>query len=314
MSADMRTRLSHVELPNPILTAAGCGGSGRELSVFYDVSRLGALTTPSITLAPRAGRPTPRTAETPSGVLNAVGAQGPGVDAFLTSDLPWLLQQGARAVVSIAGGSVAEFVELAKRLTEQPGVSVLEVNLSWPSMEDRGRPFAADASASAEVITAVRAAARFDVPVFAKLAPDVPDVVAIARACVAAGAEGLSLINTVPGMAIDVDAARPALAAVTGGLSGPAVRPLAVRCVWQVHAALPGVPIVGMGGVMTGRDALELILAGACAVAVGTANFQDPFACPRILRELEEALTARGIERAAEAIGLAHRPSERQPR
>lgn len=308
MTADLRSYLAHVELPNPILTAAGCGGSGRELAQFFDVTRLGALVTRSITMAPRAGRPTPRMAETPSGMLNAVGLQGPGVDVFLRQELTWLAERGARIVVSIGGGSVAEYTALARRIAEASGVTAVEINLSCPNVEDRGRVFARDGSAAAEVVASVRAATRYDVPVIAKLAPDVADVVAVARSCVDGGADALAMINTPIGMSIDVDTMRPALAAGTGGLSGPAIRPLAVRCVWQVHAALPGVPIIGMGGVTTGRDALELILAGACAVAVGTALFHDPYACPRIQRELEELLQERGFDRLADAVGLAHRP------
>ncbi|GAA0414050.1 dihydroorotate dehydrogenase B (NAD(+)), catalytic subunit [Acrocarpospora corrugata] len=311
MAVDMRAYLAHVELPNPILAAAGCAGTGRELAPFADVTRLGALTTRSITMAPRAGRPTPRMAETPSGMLNAVGLQGPGVEVFLARELPWLAERGARTVVSIGGGSVAEYAALARRLADAPGVTAVEINLSCPNVEDRGRVFARDGGAAAEVVASVRAAMRYDVPVVAKLAPDVADVVAIARACVDSGADALAMINTPIGMSIDVDTMRPALAAGTGGLSGPAIRPLAVRCVWQVHAALPGVPLIGMGGVTSGRDALELVLAGACAVAVGTTLFHDPYACPRILRELEELLAERGFDRLADAVGLAHRPAHR---
>jgi len=295
-----------VELPNPILTASGCAGSGRELAQFFDVAKIGAVVTKSVMLAPRAGRPTPRMAETPSGMLNSIGLQGPGIDAFLQRDLPWLLSRGARAVVSIAGGTVDEYAELAARMSDASGVTAVEVNISCPNVEDRGQVFACDPAASAAVIEAVRARVRYDVPVFAKLSADVADVVAIAAACVNAGADGLSMINTLLGMAIDTTALRPVLAGVTGGLSGPAIRPVAVRCIWQVHEAFPDVPIIGMGGVRTGRDALELMLAGAATVSVGTAIFHDPSACPRIVRELEEELASRDIERAADVVGLAH--------
>lgn len=314
MSVDMRTFLAHVELPNPVMTAAGCAGAGRELAQFFDLHRLGALVTQSVTMAPRAGRPTPRMAETPSGMLNAVGLQGPGIDAFLERELPWLAQRGMRTVVSVGGGTVAEYSALARRLTDAPGVSAVEVNLNCPNIEDRGRVFARDGSASAEVVASVRSVMRYDVPVIAKLSPDVADIVAVARACVDGGADALSMINNPLGMAIDTLTLRPSLAAVTGGLSGPAVLPLAVRCVWQVHAALPGVPIVGVGGVMSGQDAFQLILAGACAVGVGTALFNDPYACLRIERELEDLLQARGFQRLADAIGLAHRPPGSAPR
>ncbi|WP_067128333.1 dihydroorotate dehydrogenase [Microtetraspora malaysiensis] len=314
MAVDLRSYLGHVELPNPVLTASGCGGTGRELAQFFDVTRIGAFVTRSITMSPRAGRPTPRMAETPSGMLSAVGLQGPGVEVFAERELSWLAQRGVRTIVSIGGGSVAEYTALARRLADAPGITAVEVNLSCPNVEDRGRVFARDGSAAAEVVASVRAATRYDVPVIAKLAPDVADVVSLARLCVDGGADGLSMINAPLGMSVDVDTMRPSLAAGTGGLSGPAIKPLAVRCVWQVHAALPGVPIVGMGGVMTGRDALELVLAGACAVAVGTALFHDPYACQRILRELEELLQARGFDRLADAVGLAHRPAGAGPR
>ena len=308
MAVDLRTKLGLLELPNPILTASGCAGAGRELAQFFDIAKIGAIVTKSVMAAPRAGRPTPRMAETASGMLNSIGLQGPGIDAFLQRDLPWLLSRGARAVVSIAGGSVAEYAELAARLSGASGVSAIEVNISCPNVEDRGQVFACDAGASGAVIEAVRGRVRYDIPVFAKLSPDVTDIVAIARACRQAGADGLSMINTLLGMAIDTDTMRPALAGVTGGLSGPAIRPVAVRCIWQVHQAMPEVPIIGMGGVRTGRDALELILAGASMVSVGTTIFHDPTACLRILRELDEELARRGVERLADVIGRAHGP------
>ena len=308
MTVDLRTKLGHVELPNPILTASGCAGGGRELAQFFDVAKIGAIVTKSVMLGPRAGRPTPRMAETPSGMLNSIGLQGPGIDAFLQRDLPWLLSRGARAVVSIAGGSVDEFAELSGRLSDAAGVTAIEVNISCPNVEDRGQVFACDAGAAATVVEAVRSRARYDIPVFVKLSPDVTDIVTIARSCVAAGADGLSMINTLLGMAIDTDTMRPVLAGVTGGLSGPAIRPVAVRCIWEVRKALPDVPIIGMGGVRTGRDALELILAGAAMGGIRTTIFHDPSACVRILRELDEELARRGIERLADVVGLAHEP------
>jgi dihydroorotate dehydrogenase (NAD+) catalytic subunit len=306
MAPDLRTRLGNVELPNPILTASGCASSGRELAQFIDVSKIGAIVTKSVMLAPRAGRPTPRMAETSSGMLNSIGLQGPGIDAFLQRDLPWLLSRGARAVVSIAGNTVEEYAELAARLSGAAGVTALEVNISCPNVEHRGQVFACDAADAGAVIGAVRARTRYDIPVFAKLSPDVTDIVAIARSCVSAGADGLSLINTLLGMAIDTHTMRPVLAGLTGGLSGPAIRPVAVRCIWQVSEALPDVPIIGMGGVMTGQHALELLLAGASMVSIGTAIFHDPSACARILRELDDELARRGIERLSEVVGLAH--------
>ena len=306
MAVDLRTKLGHVELPNPIMTASGCAGAGRELAQFMDVSKVGAIVTKSVMLAPRAGRPTPRMAETPSGMLNSIGLQGPGIDSFLQRDLPWLLSRGARAVVSIAGSTVAEYADLAARLSDAAGVTAIEVNISCPNVEHRGEVFACDPAAAAAVVEAVRGRARYDIPVFAKLSPDVTDIVTIAKNCVQAGADGLSMINTLLGMVIDTSTLRPRLAGLTGGLSGPAIRPVAVRCIWQVREALPNVPIIGMGGVKTGLDALELILAGASMVSVGTTIFHDPSACMRILRELEEELTVRGFDRLTEVIGLAH--------
>lgn len=305
-AVDLTSRLAGVSFPNPIFTASGCAAAGQELDQFFDVADLGAVVTKSIMLQPRSGRPTPRMAETPSGMLNSIGLQGPGIDAFLEHDLTWLADHGARAVVSIAGHSVDDYVRLTKRLRNRPGLAMIEVNISCPNVEDRGLVFACDPSAAAAVITAVRRAAN--VPIFAKLSPDVTDIVAIARACVDAGADGLSMINTLLGMAIDTDTMRPVLAGVTGGLSGPAIRPVAVRCIWQVHQDMPDVPILGMGGVRSGLDALELILAGASAVSVGTAVFGDPHAPVRVLRELAQALAERGIARVSDAVGLAHRP------
>ena len=307
MPADLRARLGHVELPTPILTAAGCAGTGRELAQYIDVAKIGAVVTKSIMLEPRAGRPTPRTAETAGGMLSSVGLQGPGVDAFLQRDLAWLLSRGARTVVSIAGGSVTEYAELAARLSDAAGVTAIELNLSCPNVEGRGGDFASDPGAAARVVEAVRRVARYDIPVVAKLSPDVVDIVTVARACATAGADALSMINTVSGMVIDTDTMRPALAGGMGGLSGPAIRPVAVRCIWRTRQALPDVPIIGIGGVRTGRDALELILAGATLIGVGTVIFHDPSACARIQRELEEELTTRGVERLTDITGLAHR-------
>jgi dihydroorotate dehydrogenase (NAD+) catalytic subunit len=289
MPADMRARLGQTELPNLVLAAAGCAGAGRELAQFIDVARVGALISKSIMAEPHTGNPAPRLAETPSGMLNSVGLQGPGADAFLQRDLPWLLSRGARVVVSIAGQTIREYAGLATRLSGTAGVTAIEVNLSCPDAEDAGQPFALDPQRSGSVIAAVRGSARRDIPVFAKLSPDVTDIVAVASACVAAGADGLSL-----------------MAGTYGGLSGPAIRPVAVRCVWQVRAAFPDVPIIGTGGVRTGRDALELLLAGASMIAVGTEIMHDPSACSRVLRELEEELAAIGADRAADVIGQAH--------
>jgi len=304
---DLSTALGAAALPNPVLTASGCAASGRELEPFFPVASLGAVVTKSVTLAARAGRPTPRMAETPSGMLNSIGLQNPGIDAFLAHDLPWLAERGARAVVSIAGGSVDDYAGLARRLQHAPALVAVEINISCPNVSDRGQVFACDPVAAARVVGAVRAETPAGIPVLAKLSPDVTDIVAVARSCVRAGAGGLTLVNTLLGMVIDPDTLRPVLGGGTGGLSGPAIRPVAVRCVWQVHAALPDVPILGAGGIATGLDALQFVLAGASAVSVGTAVFGDPSAPARVLGELRGALAERGFARLADAVGYAHR-------
>ncbi|HEX6520610.1 MAG TPA: dihydroorotate dehydrogenase [Streptosporangiaceae bacterium] len=313
MPVDMRARLGHVELPNPIVAAAGCAGAGREIAQFMDVARIGAITTKSIMAEPFTGNPAPRLAETPSGLLNSIGLQGPGIDAFLQRDLPWLLSRGTRVVVSIAGHNVREYAELAARLSDTAGVTAIEVNLSCPDAEDAGHLFALDAAAAGRVIAAVRGSARYDIPVFAKLSADVTDIVPVASACVSAGADGLSLINTLMGMIIDPIRMRPVLAGMYGGLSGPAIRPVAIRCVWLVHEAFPELPVIGVGGVSSGRDALEFLLAGAAMVGIGTEIVHDPSACARVLRELEEELAAMGVDRVADIVGQAH-ASRRIPR
>jgi len=304
---DMTADLAGVVVPDPVFTASGCAAAGRELAPYNDLRTIGGVVTKSIQLTPRSGRPTPRMAETPSGMLNSIGLQGPGIDVFLEHDLRWLADNDIRAVVSIAGSSVEDYAKLASRLRGQPA-ALIEVNISCPNVEDRGQVFACDANAAGAVIAAVRRSAPSGVPVFAKLSPDVTDIVDIAQACVDAGANGLSLINTTLGLVVDTTTLRPVLAGVTGGLSGPAIRPLALRCVWQVHAAMPQVPIMGIGGIRTGLDALEFVLAGASAVQVGTVIFNDPSAPTRISRELRIALAERGIDRLADAVGLAHRP------
>jgi dihydroorotate dehydrogenase (NAD+) catalytic subunit len=307
LRVDLSTELAGVAVPDPVFTASGCAAAGRELAPFNDLTAIGGVVTKSIQLHPRSGRPTPRMAETPSGMLNSIGLQGPGIDSFLANDLRWLADNDVRAVVSIAGGSVDDYGKLATRLRGQP-VTAIEVNISCPNVEDRGQVFACDRNAAAAVVAAVRRNAPSGVPIFAKLSPDVTDIVAIAKSCVDAGADGLSLINTTLGIAIDTTTMRPVLAGVTGGLSGPAIRPLAVRCVWQVHAALPDVPLIGIGGIRTGRDALEFLLAGASAVQVGTVIFHDPSAPTRISRELRVALAELGADRLRDVVGAAHRP------
>jgi dihydroorotate dehydrogenase (NAD+) catalytic subunit len=303
---DMTTTLGSLVVPDPVFTASGCAAAGQELAAYNDLGALGGVVTKSIMLQARAGRATPRMAETPSGMLNSIGLQGPGIEVFIKRDLGWLDNHGVRAVVSIAGSTVEEYGKLASKLRSKP-LAMIEVNISCPNVEDRGQVFACDPAAAAEVVSAVRRASASSVPVFAKLSPDVTDLVPVAKACIDAGASGLTLINTTLGMVIDTDTMRPALAGVTGGLSGPAIRPLALRCVWQVHEALPEVPLFGVGGIRTGLDAFQFILAGASAIQVGTVIFHDPGAPGRVSSELREVLAARGMDTLSEAIGLGHR-------
>jgi dihydroorotate dehydrogenase (NAD+) catalytic subunit len=304
---DMTTTLGGLVVPDPVFTASGCAAAGQELAPFNDLPAIGGVVTKSIQLRARAGRATPRMAETASGMLNSIGLQGPGIDTFIERDLSWLDDNSVRAAVSIAGSSVEDFGKLAAKLRGKP-MALVEVNISCPNVEDRGQVFACDPGAAAAVIAVVRRNVASGVPVFAKLSPDVTDIVAVAKACVDAGADGLSLINTTLGLVIDTDTMRPVLAGTTGGLSGPAIKPLALRCVWQVHEALPETPLFGIGGIRSGLDALEFVLAGASAVQVGTIVFHDPGAPTRISRELREALAARDIDRLADVIGLGHRP------
>ena len=302
MSVDLGVRLGPLRLDNPIVTASGCFASGQEIDRFIDVDRIGAVVVKSITRAPREGLPTPRMVETPSGMLNAIGLQNPGVDAWLAEDLPWLVDRGATTIASIAGDSVDDFVHVARRLRGSR-VDAIEVNLSCPNVEHRGLVFALDARASAEVIQGVARVA--DVPVLAKLSADASDVVAVARAVVDAGATGLTLINTVLGMAIDPVSGRIQLANGYGGLSGPAIRPIAVRVVHQVHTALPEVPIVGCGGVRSVEDVVQFLRAGASAVAVGTGTFVDPFAAETLRDGLAAWLERHGHDGAAGLVGTA---------
>ena len=307
---DLSTTLGNAWFPSPLFTASGCASSGKELAQFIDLREIGAVVTKSVMSKPRHGRPTPRMAETPSGMINSIGLQGPGIDAFLAHDLPWLVSQKARVIVSIAGETVEEYATLARKVRSAPGISALEVNISCPNVENRGLVFACDPEASRRVIDGVRKTLGGELPIIAKLSPDVTDLVSIAKGVVDAGADGLALINTVLSMVINLDTMRPHLAGKTGGLSGPAIRPIAVRAIYQVHEALPNVPILGMGGVSSGRDALELILAGAKGVSIGTASFGDPAAIITIHNELIELLKARGFTSVAQAVGYAHRVIE----
>jgi dihydroorotate dehydrogenase (NAD+) catalytic subunit len=310
---DLAVDLGGIAMANPITTASGCFASGVEIERFYDITDLGALVVKSITPEPRQGLPTPRMAETPSGMLNAIGLQNPGIDAWLERDLPWLQARGAKVIASIAGKTVDDFREVARKLKRHGpgtvgagggGVVGLEVNLSCPNVEHRGLVFACSPVDSAEVISAV--AREADVPVFAKLTSDVTDIVEIAGAVLDAGADGLTLINTLLGMAIDPETGKPELSNTYGGLSGPAIRPVAVRNVHQVHQAFPDVPIIGCGGVRDVTDVIEFVRAGATAVAVGTATFIDPFAAKLLVDDLRAWLAQRGIRSVTELRGAVH--------
>ena len=306
-TVDMSTSLGRLDFVSPVFTASGCAAAGKELDQFIDITTIGAVVTKSVMLNPRSGRATPRMAETPSGMLNGIGLQGPGIDDFIQNDLSWLSQKGAKTIVSIAGNNVAEFGKVADKLRDIPGVIAIEVNISCPNVENRGQVFACDPYAAADVINNVRRNVSASIPLFAKLSPDVTDITEIAKSVVKAGADGLSVINTLLGMVIDTDTLRPLLSGKTGGLSGPAIRPVAVRCVYQIRKALPNVPIIGMGGIRNGRDAIEFFAAGANAISVGTTVFNDPEACVRIHDETAEILQEKGIRSLSEIISAAHR-------
>ena len=311
---DMSVDIAGVRVPNPMMTASGCAANGRELHRFIDIARLGAFVTKSVKLDPVSGRGTPRMAETPSGMLNSIGLQGPGVTAFVEKDLAWLHSIGARVVVSIAGNTASEFARVARTIVRSPyasAVAAIEVNISCPNVANRGLVFACDPAGAHKVMTLVREEVPRGVPMLAKLSPDVTDIVEIADTVLRAGAHGLTMINTTLGVAIDTERLRPHLVAATGGLSGPAIRPMAVRAIWQVSGAMregriKEAPVVGVGGVRHGRDALELVAAGATAVQVGTAAFNDPTAPHRVGVELEELVAEQGFDRFTDVVGIAH--------
>ena len=287
-SLDFSTKIGSKRFSNPIFTASGCASSGQELSQFFPLTEIGAIVTKSIMTKARTGRATPRMAETPSGMLNSIGLQGPGIDAFLENDIPWLVANSAKIIVSIAGETVDEYGVLARRLRAVPGISAVEVNISCPNVENRGQVFACHPDTATAVIDSVRRNIGGELPIVAKLSPDVTNIVEIAQSVINAGVDGLALINTLLGMVIDTNTMKPKLAGKTGGLSGPAIRPIAVRAIYQVHQAFPNTPIVGMGGVASGRDAFELVLAGASAVSIGTATFGNPTAVLQIRDQLSE--------------------------
>jgi len=304
MNVSTAVEIAGLRLKNPVMTASGTVGFGEEYAPYLDLSRLGALVIKTVTLRPRPGNPPPRIAETPAGVLNAVGLQNPGVEVLVRDVLPRLERFDVPVIVSIAGETVEEYARLAARLDGLPGIAALEVNISCPNVKAGGMAFGTDPEAAAAVIAGVRENTGF--PVIAKLSPNVTDIRAIALAAAGAGADALSLINTLSGMVIDVERRRPLLGNVIGGLSGPAIRPVAVRAVWQVYQVVDR-PLIGMGGIMTARDALEFILAGARAVAVGTGNLVSPETAEKVIAGLTDYLQAHGVADINELVGAAHR-------
>lgn len=297
---DMHVRLGPLELRSPVLTASGTFASGREYADFVELERLGALVTKGVSVEPWPGNESPRIAETASGMLNSIGLQNPGVEVFVDSDLRWLDTIDVPVIVNVSGRSVTEYAQVVHRLDAESRVDGFEVNISCPNVDAGGMAFGTDCVSAASVTHECRRAT--DKLLIVKLSPNVTDIVSIARAVEGEGADAISLINTLLGMSVDVDTFRPRIARTVGGLSGPAIKPIALRMVWQVALAV-SVPVIGMGGIMTAEDAVEFLLAGATAIAVGTANFVDPTATMRITDGLVEFCRARGIERVTELIG-----------
>ncbi|MBR5730541.1 MAG: dihydroorotate dehydrogenase [Firmicutes bacterium] len=300
---DLRTTLCGIELDNPVIPASGTFGYGREFAEAYDINILGTFSFKGTTKDPRFGNPTPRIAETASGMLNAVGLQNPGVDKVISEELPALAKVFHKPVMAnVSGFSVEDYVYTCEKLDKEPQVGWLEVNISCPNVHGGGMSFGTDPKAAAEVTAAVKKVTSK--PVIMKLTPNVTDIVSVARACEDAGADGISLINTLLGMSIDLKTRRPLLANNTGGLSGPAVFPVALRMVWQAAGAV-SIPVVGMGGVSSAKDVIEMMMAGACAVEIGAANLVDPFACKKIIEALPEEMEKLGISSLKDIIGAA---------
>lgn len=301
---DLSVRVGSVALDSPVMTASGTAGHGDELGAYVDLSSIGAVVVKSLAADAWAGNPAPRVHETPAGMLNSVGLQGPGVEYWLRAELPDVLRTGATVVASIWGSTVEDYARAAEMLADAPaGVVAVEVNVSCPNHHDRNRMFAHSPSTTAEVVRAASVCGR---PMWAKLSPNVADLASIARAAVDAGAEAVTLVNTVLGMVIDVESRRPLLGGRGGGLSGPAIHPVAVRAVHDVHAAHPDIAIVGVGGVARGVDAIELLMAGASAVQVGTASFADPRSVVRVQDEIDGWCASHGVRAVRELTGVAH--------
>lgn len=297
---NLEVNIGNLHLKNPVMTASGTFGYGEEFCDFIDLNRLGGYIVKGTTLEPREGNPYPRMAETPSGMLNAVGLQNKGVDYFIENIYPRIRKYDSEMIVNVSGAKIEDYVGVCRKLQEQTDIKAIEVNISCPNVKQGGMAFGTSPDGAASVTRAVRQA--FNRTVIVKLSPNVTDIVSIAKAVEAEGADSVSLINTLMGMAIDVERRRPCLSTVTGGLSGPAVRPVAVRMVWQVAKAV-SIPVIGLGGITNGRDAMEFILAGASAIQVGTANFIDPAVTVKIVDYLRDYCMRHGVGDIKELIG-----------
>jgi dihydroorotate dehydrogenase (NAD+) catalytic subunit len=300
LTPDLSVTIAGIRMKTPVLTASGTFGYGREYAPYLDLQELGALVTKGISLEPLAGNPPPRICETPSGMLNAIGLQNVGVEAFLRDKLPYLRGLGIPIIVNVLGHSLQEYVEVARRLDGQPGLAGLEINISCPNVARGGLSFGVYPQPAAKVVSRVRAATRL--PLITKLSPQVADIGEIARAVEEAGSDALSLINTIPGMAVDIQTRRSKLGRINGGLSGPAIKPVALRLVYQAVQAV-SIPVIGLGGIRTAEDALEFLIVGARAIQVGTANFIRPRAASEIITGLRDFLIARGEANLKRVIG-----------
>ena len=295
----LKVNIGGVMLKNPIVTASGTFGFGKEYGEYFELSRLGAICVKGLTLTPRPGNPPPRIAETASGILNSVGLQNPGVEAFVKHELPHILKHDTKVIANIAGNTLEEYCHMAQIISDS-ATDLVEMNISCPNVKQGGVAFGTDAEMVYNITHEVKKYCKQ--PLIVKLSPNVTDITQIAKAAESGGADALSLINTLLGMRIDIHTKKPILANNVGGLSGPAIKPVAVRMLWQVASAVK-IPIIGMGGIMTGSDAIEFMLAGASAVAVGTANFSDPLACVRILEEVESYLDKYEITDINDIVG-----------
>lgn len=296
---NMSVNIAGVELKNPVMTASGTFGSGMEYGDYVDLNKLGAVVTKGVATVPWPGNPTPRIAETYGGMINAVGLQNPGLDTFIKRDIPFLKQYDTKIIVNVCGKSKEDYVEAVERLAEQP-VDMLEINISCPNVKEGGIAFGQNPNSAMEITQAVKKVAKQ--PVIMKLSPNVTDITEMARAVEAGGADAVSLINTLTGMKIDINRRTFAVANKTGGLSGPAIKPVAVRMVYQVANAIK-LPIIGMGGIANADDALEFIMAGATAVSIGTANFNDPYTTVKVIDGIKDYMLKYGIEDIAELTG-----------